>query len=90
MRSEAKLLVKVLFFGRLGDFSENIELKVNCTEIEVTPKKIRSLLSEDNVNLGKQLAAAQVLVAVNKVIVGWDYPINDGDELAFLPPVTGG
>lgn len=90
MRSEAKLLVKVLFFGRLGDFSENIELKVNCTAIEVTPKKIRSLLSEDNVNLGKQLAAAQVLVAVNKVIVGWDYPINDGDELAFLPPVTGG
>ena len=90
MRSEAKLLVKVLFFGRLVDFSENIELNVNRTEIEATPKKIRSLLSEDNVNLGKQLAAAQVLVAVNKVIVGWDYPINDGDELAFLPPVTGG
>ena len=90
MRSEAKLLVKVLFFGRLGDFSENIELKINCTEIGATPKKVRSLLSEDNVNLEKQLAAAQVLVAVNKVIVGWDYPINDGDELAFLPPITGG
>ena len=90
MRSEAKLLVKVLFFGRLGDFSENIELQVNCTEIGATPKKVRSLLSEDNVNLEKQLVAAQVLVAVNKVIVGWDYPINDGDELAFLPPVTGG
>jgi len=87
---EAKILIKLLFFGRLGDFSENIELNIKCTEIEVTPNKVRSLLSEDNVNLGRELAAAQVLVAVNKVIVGWDYPINDGDELAFLPPVTGG
>ena len=83
-------MIKLLFFGRLGDFSENIELNIKCPEIEVTPNKVRSLLSEDNVNLGRELAAAQVLVAVNKVIVGWDYPINDGDELAFLPPVTGG
>ena len=83
-------MIKLLFFGRLGYFSENIELNIKCTEIEVTPNKVRSLLSEDNANLGKELAAAQVLVAVNKVIVGWSHPINDGDELAFLPPVTGG
>jgi len=29
-------------------------------------------------------------VAVNKMIVKWDHIICDGDEIAFLPPVTGG
>ena len=83
-------MIKLLFFGRLGDFSENAELKVDCREIVFTPNKVRSLLSEDNANLGKELAKPHVIVAVNKVIVSWDEALNNGDELAFLPPVTGG
>lgn len=31
-----------------------------------------------------------VLMAVNLEYVGADYPVNDGDEVAFFPPVTGG
>ena len=87
---EAKALIKLLFFGRLGDFSENTELVVDCSEIGFTPNKVRSLLSEDNENLGKELAKPHVIVAVNKVIVRWDDALSNGDELAFLPPVTGG
>ena len=30
------------------------------------------------------------LAAVNMEYVGLDYPVNDGDEVAFFPPVTGG
>mgnify|MGYP006056074829 CR=1 FL=1 len=30
------------------------------------------------------------IVSVNKMIVKWDHPLFDGDEIAFLPPVTGG
>ncbi len=28
--------------------------------------------------------------AVNRTVVGEDHPLGDGDELAFLPPVSGG
>ncbi len=31
-----------------------------------------------------------VLMAVNLEYVGADYPVEDGDEVAFFPPVTGG
>ncbi len=31
-----------------------------------------------------------VRVAVNKEYVGWDHPLQPGDEVALFPPVTGG
>lgn len=33
---------------------------------------------------------AEVLAAVNHTTAGLDYPVNDGDEVGFFPPVTGG
>jgi sulfur-carrier protein len=33
---------------------------------------------------------AGILVAVNMEYAGLDRPVRDGDEVAFLPPVTGG
>jgi len=29
-------------------------------------------------------------ISVNDQIVGEDYPLNEGDEIALLPPVSGG
>lgn len=36
------------------------------------------------------LLEQDVLVAVNQNLCGVDTQLNDGDELAFFPPVTGG
>lgn len=33
---------------------------------------------------------AEVMTAVNLVYAGPDTSLNDGDEVAFFPPVTGG
>jgi molybdopterin synthase sulfur carrier subunit len=32
----------------------------------------------------------RVRVAVNDALVGWDHVLADGDEVVFLPPVSGG
>ncbi|HVD03462.1 MAG TPA: MoaD/ThiS family protein [Candidatus Dormibacteraeota bacterium] len=39
-----------------------------------------------------QLSSQRQVVrpAVNRTYVGWDTPVCDGDELAFIPPVSGG
>lgn len=35
-------------------------------------------------------AADRALLAVNQEYVGGDYRLRDGDELALIPPVSGG
>lgn len=39
---------------------------------------------------GFTLDAAQLKVAVNGDFAAWDHPLADGDEVVFLPPVSGG
>jgi len=38
----------------------------------------------------EQAMPPNVLMAVNLEYVQADHPVNDGDEVAFFPPVTGG
>ena len=35
-------------------------------------------------------APERLRVAVNDALVGWDHALADGDEVVFLPPVSGG
>lgn len=35
-------------------------------------------------------APERLRVAVNGAFAGWDLALADGDEIAFLPPVSGG
>ena len=39
---------------------------------------------------GGEPMPGNVLAAVNLTYVNLNHPVNDGDEVAFFPPVTGG
>jgi molybdopterin synthase sulfur carrier subunit len=79
-------MINLLFFGRLGDFATQVPPTIEAS----TPAEIRQLLTADFPDLARELQQPQVLVSVNRMIVGWDQPLFDGSEVAFLPPVTGG
>ena len=82
-------MIKLLFFGRLGDFAEGVAHNIEA-RADLTPAKIRDQLAADHPALFAELSQPQVLISLNQMIVGWDQPVFDGAELAFLPPVTGG
>jgi molybdopterin converting factor subunit 1 len=79
--------VKVLFFGRLkeilGRTQESIDLAV-LSDIE-------SLFAQ-YVSHYPQLKQyrSSLVASCNQEFAPWNTPLHAGDEVAFLPPVSGG
>lgn len=75
--------VKVLAFGPLAE-----EMGGREHIIDILPNSsVRFVLEEKN--LEKWLSQG-LIVSLNGEKVQEDEPVNDGDEIALLPPVSGG
>jgi len=78
----------ILFFGRLGDFAQTISgprpVGVKDTDSLV------AWLSRNNEGLAKELVKTGNRIAVNKVIIPDNAPLNNNDEVAFMSPLSGG
>ncbi len=83
-----KILVHL--FGRLGDYIEQNPLPIELEGRAYPAEQIRDHIGKEYPELGDALSQPQVLVAVNQAIVPAYFSVESGDELAFLPPVTGG
>jgi molybdopterin synthase sulfur carrier subunit len=82
--------VKVLFFASVKD-------AVGCAALEVdldTPATVADLVDVLVARSGERakiaLTAESVRIALNQELQNGPCVINDGDEVGFLPPVTGG
>ena len=79
--------VRVLFFGRLKDIvgrsEENAELSEGARVEDLFARYGRSF---------PELAQfrSSVAASVNQEFAEWRAPLSSGDEVAFLPPVSGG
>lgn len=82
--------LKVRLFGRLADLHTDRAFDWNTQDANASPASVQDELANMNAALGRALAEPQVLVAVNQEIVSRHQTLANGDELAFLPPVTGG
>jgi len=80
-------MIRVLYFARLRD-----QLGVSSEEIEATPATVAELIGQLSAR-GEAWASTfsgTVLVAVNQELADPATAIEDGDEIGFFPPVTGG
>lgn len=90
-------MIKLLFFGQLADqvgiASCELPDFTSGTVADVLPLLEQHLSSNNvkpNLTLQATLQNASTMVAVNQTIAAWDSPLISGDELAFMPPVSGG
>jgi molybdopterin synthase sulfur carrier subunit len=86
-------VLKILFFGQLKDVTQTEYLDIDIIqngERLNTVAKLRRLLQAKGAIWNEYLAYGRALVAVNQEMTGDDAEINEADEIAFFPPVTGG
>lgn len=81
-------MIKVLFFAQTRELvgQDSIELDGDFSSVEA----IRSHLAQQEGKWDLALEPGKLLAAVNQSIVPLEQAVQDGDEVAFFPPVTGG
>jgi molybdopterin converting factor subunit 1 len=79
--------VKVLFFGRLKDVAGAPEESCEVAD-GATIESLFADLSSRNPQLGK--FRASLVASRNQEFAPWNTPLRTQDEIAFLPPVSGG
>ncbi len=82
--------VHILYFAalreRLGQASEQLELPAEVNTVAA----LRAHLAQRGATWQDAMAMKNLKAAVNQAMAQAHSPIQDGDEVAFFPPVTGG
>ena len=77
--------IRLLYFASLADRAGR-----SGETRETAATNPRDLYAEISREHAFGFPADRVRVAVNDSLVGWDHVLADGDEVVFLPPVSGG
>ena len=75
--------IKIRYFASLKDY-------VGRSEDEIIYEKVLTVTEVWQQATQSKVKPQNTLVAVNMDYVNWTDLVNDHDEVAFFPPVTGG
>lgn len=81
-------MIKVLFFAQTRELV-GVESLLLDGHFE-TAEQIRFDLASRGDKWALALESGKLLVAINQTLSPLSSPVQDGDEIAFFPPVTGG
>ena len=82
--------VEVLFFANLREVIGHERLEVGAAQAPSVQGLLRHLGDVLDEEAWAALTAESVRIAVNQELIDGDVTLSAGDEVAFLPPVTGG
>lgn len=77
--------LRLLYFASLADAAGRSEEVLDCTA--ASPRELYGALRERH---GFPFAIDKLRVAINGAFANWDAVLADGDEVVFIPPVSGG
>ncbi len=83
--------MKILYFAWVREKAGVAEEEVSPPDTVTDVAGLIEWLRSRGDNYADALYDSEVVkVAVNQDHAGLDYPVKEGDEIAFFPPVTGG
>lgn len=82
-------MIRVLFFAGLREQLGCDSLSMEAESLS-TLEGVRQALSHRGEKWALALGDSRLQMALNQQLSTPDAPVQDGDEVAFFPPVTGG
>jgi molybdopterin converting factor subunit 1 len=76
---------RVLYFASLRD-----RVGMDAEQVNSLATDARGLYTELRARHGFTLGEDRLRVAVNGAFAAWDRHLHEGDEVVFIPPVSGG
>jgi molybdopterin synthase sulfur carrier subunit len=76
---------RILYFASLRDAAGR-----DAEAVAADTHDARELYAQRQREHGFAMSADRLRVAINGEFAAWNRPLADGDENAFLPPVSGG
>ncbi|MWN31768.1 molybdopterin synthase sulfur carrier subunit [Gilliamella sp. Pra-s65] len=79
---------KIIFFAQIREL-----VGAECVMLDANQLSVSCLIEQLSKRGDQWLLAfkeSSVLCAINQTLVDFNYIVQEGDEIAFFPPVTGG
>ena len=83
-------MIKILFFAQLVDQAGQDSIELEYSKGMTTREAVNLLEPKLPKKLIDALRFDAVMLSINQVFASWDEPLQDDDEIAFLPPFSGG
>ena len=83
------MMVTVKYFASLKQMAGKEEDQFNVNE-DTTLEQLSELIEKSVPQLGNMIREKKVMISLNYDVVPLDTVVKDGDEIALLPPFSGG
>ena len=82
-------MITIKYFASLKSIAEKEEDNLDI-EIPISIDQLSDIISKTAPKMGAVIRDKKVMISVNQEMASADTIIHDGDEVAFLPPFSGG
>jgi len=82
-------MVTLKYFASLKSIAGKEEERLDLGS-ETTVQQLSEALSKTAPQIAEMIRGKKIIVSVNQNVAALDTVIHDGDEVAFLPPFSGG
>ena len=82
-------MITIKFFASLKAIAEKEEEQIEV-QSSISMDQLSDMISKTSPKMGDIIRDNKIMISVNQEMADADTVIHDGDEVAFLPPFSGG